>query len=57
MPKQNFLSGIKITYDPAGACYAVNTDYPYFDHFVYQQIIDDGIKASDKLRLCCKYRF
>ena len=57
MPKQNLFQGIKVAYDPLGAHYPVNTDNPYFDHFVYQQIIDDGIKASDKLRLCCKYRF
>jgi hypothetical protein len=51
MPKQNFLSGIKTAYDPVGARFTRNTDYPYFDHFVYQQIIDDGIQANYKLRL------
>jgi hypothetical protein len=51
MLTQNFLSGIKIGYDPVGPCYTVNTDYPYFDHFVYQQIIDDGIQANYKFRL------
>jgi len=51
MPKQNLFQGIKVAYDALDACYPVNTDNPYFGHFVYQQIIDDGIQANDKLRL------
>ncbi|HTD42299.1 MAG TPA: hypothetical protein VK671_16830 [Mucilaginibacter sp.] len=50
MPK-NFFSGVIMTHDVVSTYYPVNYRNPYFDHFVFQPMIDDGTGADDNFTL------
>jgi len=51
MPKKNYFSGIKVAYSVINTYYPVNYRNPYFDHFVFQPMINDGTCADDNFTL------
>ncbi len=51
MSKKNYFSGVKMAHDVVSTYYPVNHKNPYFDHFVFQPMIDDGNSADDNFTL------
>ncbi len=51
MAKKNSFYGASLSFSIVSTYYPVNSNFPYFHHFVFQQMIVDGSKADDDYSL------
>jgi hypothetical protein len=47
MAKENWFASVVMSYNIVGTYYPPNNNYPDFDRFVFQPMIDDGTQADD----------